>query len=78
MILKQIAIKKKKKKKKKQLIVYKIMSETSQYAIFIKKNKHKSFFSFVALCCSELEDLKTQICELKESLKSQVFYLHFW
>lgn len=29
MILKQIAIKKKKKKKKKQLIVYKIMSETS-------------------------------------------------
>lgn len=29
MIIKQIAIKKKKKKKKKQLIVYKIMSETS-------------------------------------------------
>ena len=29
MILKQIAIKKNKKKKKKQLIVYKIMSETS-------------------------------------------------
>ena len=29
MILKQIAIEKKKKKKKKQLIVYKIMSETS-------------------------------------------------
>ena len=29
MILKQIALKKKKKKKKKQLIVYKIMSETS-------------------------------------------------
>ena len=29
MILKQIAIKKKKKKKKKQLIVFKIMSETS-------------------------------------------------
>lgn len=29
MIIKLIAIKKKKKKKKKQLIVYKIMSETS-------------------------------------------------